>query len=387
MSPLSSQRYRSIGRRLCIDETILGRAVQAIERVRRSDPRLTPVLTLRHLSELTGVPYGYLRRVVSRKLGTYRHVRLRKRVPGRSRHRLISIPPKNLMAVQQWIAQNILRYTQPSSASFAYHPESSPVLAAEEHCGCEWLLKIDVEDFFHSVTEGRVSAVFYRLGYSRLLAFELARLTTMPIGSPHLTRQPTLRWPAIPYYQCGYEGVLPQGAPTSPMLSNLVMRDLDDRLIALAAQHGLRYTRYADDLIFSCGKGRDRGHIERFKRLVLAELSLEGFRPNLRKTVIRGPGTRRIVLGMLVDGPSPRLSREFKDMLRLHLHYLCSPEYGPSKHAERRRTSVSSLYHHVRGLVGWAVSAEPEYGARCVAKFNTVPWPPVQPRWTEHWDE
>jgi RNA-directed DNA polymerase len=383
MSLPSSQRYKSEGRRLGINENVLARAVATIERIRRTDPRLTPVLTLRHLSELTGAPYGYLRRVVGRKLGIYRHVFLRKRIPGRSRTRMISIPPQKLMEVQQWIAQNILRYIAPSSASFAYHPGSSPVLAAEEHCHCTWLLKVDIEDFFHTITEGRVSAVFFQLGYPRLLAFELARLTTMLIDSPRLARQPAHRWPAIPQYNSALEGVLPQGAATSPMLSNLVMRSMDDRLVALSARCGMRYTRYSDDLAFSCRTRRDRAQVERFKRLVLAELAREGFRPNLRKTVIRGPGTRRIVLGVLVDGPTPKLPREFKDMLRLQLHYLASPKFGPSKHAERLKTSVSNLYHRLRGLVGWAVSVEPEYGAECLAYFNKVDWPPVQPRWLE----
>ncbi len=387
MSQPSSQRYRSQGRQLGVDPETLERAIEAIERIRRSDSRLTPVLTLRHLSELTGAPYGYLRRVVRRSLGTYRQVKLRKRVPGRKRHRMISIPPKDLQEVQQWITHNILRHIQPSRASFAYHHYSSPVLAAEEHCGCEWLLKVDVEDFFHSITEGRVWSIFYRLGYPRLLAFELARIATMPLESPDLRRDPSHRWPSIPYYQCLYEGVLPQGAPTSPMLSNLAVRDLDDRLLALADLHGMRYTRYSDDFAFSCGSGRERKHIERFKRLVLAELLLEGFRPNQRKTTIRGPGTRRIVLGMLVDGPRPRLPREFKDTLRLHLYYLQSADHGPSAHAQSRHTSVSSLYHHVRGLIGWAAIVEPQYGARLLAQFNAISWPPVQPRRTEHSDD
>lgn len=378
----SSQPYLSHGRRLGIDANVLDRAVEAIERIQQTNPRLTPVLTLRHLSELTDTPYGYLRRVVARKLGQYRHISLRKRVPGRSRYRMISIPPHRLMDVQRWIAQNILRYIEPSSASFAYHPGSNPFFAAEGHCGCNWLLKIDIEDFFHTITEGRISALFFRLGYPRLLAFELARLTTMLIDSPALTRQPA-RWSAIPYYHSILEGVLPQGAPTSPMLSNLVMRSLDDRLIALSARHDMHYTRYADDLAFSCRIRCGRDHIERFKRQVLTELSHEGFRPNLRKTVIRGPGTRRIVLGILVDGPAPKLPREFKDMLKFHLHYLASPNFGPSKHAERLKTSISTLHHRVRGLIGWATSVEPDYGAECLARFNEVDWPPVQPRWLE----
>ena len=380
MSPPSPQHYLSKGRRHGINETVLLHAVAAIERIHRADARLTPVLTLRHLSALSGVPYGYLRRVIGRKLGGYRHFLLRKRMPGRSRHRLISIPPNTLMEIQQWIVQNILRYARPSKASFAYHPQSRSVYAAEEHVCCEWLLKIDIEDFFHNITEGKVSGVFYRLGYPRLLAFELARICTMPIETLHQRRDAAQRWPSIPSYQYPHEGVLPQGAPTSSMLSNLVMKDLDDRLIVLAARYGMRYTRYADDLAFSCVKGRNRAHVERFKKLVLLEISREGFRHNLRKTVIRGPGTRRIVLGMLVDGPIPRLSREFKDMLRLHLHYLRSPAFGPSKHAESRRTSVSSLYYHVRGLIAWAETVEPKYGTKILAEFREIRWPTVQPR-------
>jgi RNA-directed DNA polymerase len=126
----------------------------------------------------------------------------------------------------------------------------------------------------------------------------------------------------------------------------------------------VRYTRYADDLAFSCRIGPDRAHVERFRRFVLAELSREGFRRNLRKTVIRGAGTRLIVLGVLVDGPTPKLPREFKNMLRMHLYYLTSPEFGPSKHAERLRMSVSTLHHRVRGLTNW-MGHECRTGAWC----------------------
>ena len=266
------------------------------------------------------------------------------------------------------------------SRKFRVHPRSSPVFAAWEHCGCQWLLKVDIEDFFHNISEGQISAVFYRLGYPRLLAFELARLTTFcPSDSKPSPANSGTRWPAIKFYQAASEGILPQGAPTSPMLSNLVMVFLDERLTILAAQYGMRYTRYADDLAFSCRTGKERAQIERFKRLVLDELSKEGFRHNRRKTVIRGPGTRRIVLGMLVDGPRPRLPGDFKDLLRLHLHYLKSAG-GPSQHAIRQKTSVSALYHHVRGLIDWAAAVEPTYGARALTEFQAIEWPQVQPR-------
>lgn len=362
---------------------MLVNASAVMARLRRTDPRITPVFTLRHLSELTDIPYRYLRQVVGRRAALgYRHISLRKHVPGRRRTRLISIPPESLMAVQSWIVRNILQYVDPHEASCAFHPGSRPYYAAAEHCGCEFLLKVDIEDFFHSISEGSIAAVFEDIGFQKLLSFEMARLVTEPIDRSRPVPNPSELWPKITFYQCEYEGMLPQGAPTSPMLANLVMRDVDEKLAQLSRRHGMRYTRYADDLAFSSPKKSPStlGAVRAFRTKVLTVLKEAGFKPNLRKTVIRGPGSRKIVLGMLVDGDLPRLTREFKDMLRLHLHYLSSPQHGPSAHAKVRRTGVSSLYHHVRGLIAWAQCVEPAYGKEVLSRFRAVPWPPVQPR-------
>jgi RNA-directed DNA polymerase len=119
--------------------------------------------------------------------------------------------------------------------------------------------------------------------------------------------------------------------------------------------------------------------VRRFMRLVLGELNDAGFRPNLRKTTIRGPGSRRIVLGMLVDGDRPRLTGEYKDMIRLHLYYLTSSNHGPAVHAAARRTSISGIFHHVRGLISWTQIVQPEFGATALKRFEAVEWPPIQP--------
>lgn len=114
-------------------------------------------------------------------------------------------------------------------------------------------------------------------------------------------------------------------------------------------------------------------------REVLALLNSAGFRHNRRKTVIRGPGDRRIVLGMLVNTDRPRLAQAFKNNLRLHLYYLTSSKHGPAAHAASRRTSISNIYHHVRGLISWARTVEPAYGDKLLKQFNLVDWPPVRP--------
>ncbi|OYU72560.1 MAG: hypothetical protein CFE32_23390 [Alphaproteobacteria bacterium PA3] len=120
--------------------------------------------------------------------------------------------------------------------------------------------------------------------------------------------------------------------------------------------------------------------MHKLKRDVYSVLNDAGFKHNQRKTVIRGPGTRRIILGMLVDGPAPTLQRAYKENIRLHLHYLSSPAFGPAHHALARKTGVSALYHHVRGLIGWAQQVEPTFGQQALEQFVSVNWPPIQPR-------
>jgi hypothetical protein len=381
MQAWSPQHYRYEGERSGAREEAIENAILRIELITAKNPKVTPVLTLRHLSELSGVEYGYLRGIVSRSMRSqYRVFSLKKNVPGRTRHRLICVPKENLKTVQDWIVRNILRHTQAHRASFAYHPKSRPEFAAQAHCNCDYLLKVDIEDFFHRVSEGRVFGIFVNLGYSELVSFELARLTT--IIAQGMERPDWIaerRWPTIPAYQSRYEGFLPQGSPTSPMLSNLAMLDLDEKLSKMAAAENIVYTRYADDLTFSARRPHDFGSLKLFKRRVLAELNEAGFKPNLRKTSIRGPGARRIVLGMLVDGPRARLTKEFKDDLRQHLHYLLSSDFGPAKHAIANKTSVSGMFYMVRGLIGWATRVEPEYGSKCLLQFRRIEWPPLNP--------
>jgi RNA-directed DNA polymerase len=161
------------------------------------------------------------------------------------------------------------------------------------------------------------------------------------------------------------------------MLSNLVMKPLDQIIHRLAKSRGFCYTRYADDLAFSTSDGHSREATFALKKDVISILSAHDFAHNETKTVIRGPGARRLVLGMNVDGPTPRLSREFRDQIRLHLHYLSRSAHGVAQHAKSRKTSISSIYHHVRGLIAWAQRVEPRFGAACLSKFDAIGWPPI----------
>ena len=159
------------------------------------------------------------------------------------------------MRLQRWINQNILSLKPPHRASFAYHRDGGVLRAAQIHCRCKWLVKLDIRDFFDSVKERQVYRVFRSLGYGALLSFELARICTR---RPEHNRLGEPASYGVPVYRKGAEGRLPQGAPTSPALANLAVSNLDERLQAIANARGWTYTRYADDLAFSTRRNSDR---------------------------------------------------------------------------------------------------------------------------------
>jgi hypothetical protein len=358
---------------------MIGRTIQAI------DPALPPIFSLKHLAQLSDVDYGLLRSIASRSLkDPYRKFRIRKRAAfaGEIRFRLICVPDPGLMRVQRWIAQNILRTGRPHPASVAYALGNNIVDAAEPHCGCRWLIKLDIQNFFESITEIAAFRVFRSFGYEPLVAFELARLSTRkgtqtPIRSTPRWRSFVESRSEIAAYRSERMGHLPQGAPTSPMLANLAVREFDGEVETIADREGLTYTRYADDLVLSTSSSNfSRGDASRIVGSVYEAMGRVGLSPNVTKTQVATPGSRKLVLGLLVDGPKPRLNREFRSTMRRHLHYLSRADIGPARHAKARGfSSIAGLKHHVHGLISFARQVEPDYGQECAEQFRTIVWP------------
>lgn len=161
------------------------------------------------------------------------------------------------------------------------------------------------------------------------------------------------------------------------MLAQLAFRDLDKTVTNLAKRFEVRYTRYADDLTFSTidiafGRGKASGLIG----TIYKALARRGLSPNTAKTVISPPGARKTVLGLLVDGARPRLTREFRSAMRMHLHYICRDDVGPELHSRRRGfTSVEGFRQHLLGLVAYAKQVDATYAAECRNKLRSVEWP------------
>jgi RNA-directed DNA polymerase len=380
--PWSSQQFREGARAAGRSQSVIAAAEAAAAAIKQAHPDLPVILTLNHLAHLSGVAVDDLQAVIFRHEDPYRVFRVKKRgtpngiaAPPR-RFRTICVPTIVIMRVQRWIAQNVLNVIAPHKASFAFAPKRDLVGAAKRHLEAKWLVKMDVRHFFESISERQVYFVFRSLGYGSLLSFQLARLCTR--RSRHLIVDPRSRGgrgkPGLPYRQL-IQGTLPQGAPTSPMLANLVMRMFDERVEALALQEGWTYTRYADDLAFSRRDPCSRRAAIQLTRTVERQLFREGLKNNRQKTSIAPPGSRKIVLGLLVDREKPRLTREFRDNIETHLYALLSPKIGVTKHLTQRKfSSVIGMRRHIEGLIAFAHQVDKVYGALLYAQLDSVDW-------------
>lgn len=200
--------------------------------------------------------------------------------------RKIAAPRTPLRKVQRAILDQILAKLPLHDAAHGFVPTRSTVTNAAPHVGAAIVLKLDLKDFFPTVHYRRVKGLFQYLGYNDEVASTLAGLTTYrpKLESGHVV------WP----------GVLPQGAPTSPAIANLVSRRLDARLGKLAEKYGAAYTRYADDLTFSFKKQPEL-RLGRFLWWVDGICQQEGFTERAdKRRVLRNKHQQRIT-GLVVN--------------------------------------------------------------------------------------
>lgn len=340
--------------------------------------RLPVVFTLNHLAKITGVPYPVLLNTVNRKRETanYKMFAISKRSGGR-RH--IHAVHKHLHRVHQFINQEILQQVKQHYASQAFHPGGGIRQCAQMHCGARWLFQFDLQDFFYSINEVDVYKIFKGLGYKPLLAFELARLCTttrLPKHKKYLLL-PSYRsehFKGYKFYHSAHTpvGVLPQGAATSPMLSNLAAKQMDQAFATLSDELGAVYTRYADDITLSLAErlpdGVTTGAIYRRVQQIIKG---HGFQSNKNKTRVAGPGSKKVVLGLLVDGQSPRLSKPMYKRIE-RLLYACG-KFGLEATAKHEGfDSVLGFENHLAGLIAFTKDVDVERWGEFSQEFYTI---------------
>lgn len=366
-------QYRQEGTRRAVPKNIIKSALQQAHSLQKVG--LPAVLTLGHLAYHTDVPYNFLRKTVARRINPYRTFTIQKRSGGL---RYINAPFQHLLRTQQWIDKYILSKVPVSPYSYAFSQGQSILECAQQHLGCIWLIKIDLRHFFESLSEIQVYHVFLNIGYGHLIAFEMARLCTKVLRKDSKKyKKPNWisnNFSPIEDYNDNRIGHLPQGAPTSPKLANAIVYNLDLEIAEAVEKLGLTFTRYADDITLStASKDFTRQKGLEIIHTIYSILPKYGLRPNPQKAQIIPPGSRKIVLGLLVDSQKVRLSKSFRNKLECHLHFAAKDPIG---HAHRRGFhSVLGLKNYVMGLLAYTTQIDPEY-VETLLKQNAIPmWP------------
>jgi RNA-directed DNA polymerase len=292
--------------------------------------------------------------------------------------RLIEAPKPRLAQMQRKVLRAILERVPLHDAAHGFRKGRSALTHAAFHQGQAMVLRLDLRDFFLSVSLAKVTAIFEQLGFPRSVARVLGQLCT------HRTQTPC---PAVclgPYPSAtdlqqrkraeaqARTPHLPQGAPTSPALANLSAFRLDARLSAAANACGARYSRYADDLVFS-GDALFSRSTKAFTTLVDKIVREEGFTMNHRKTFARSQSQQQVVGGLVVNQKPQSPRRDF-DTLKAILHK-CKIE-GP---ALQNREQHPDYRAHLQGRIVWCAPKGSPRFAKLQALFAQVDWTRVCP--------
>ncbi len=303
-------------------------------------------------------------------IGPLRHYRYTWRTKVSGSARLIEAPKPRLKEIQRRLLDEILARIVPHEAAHGFRSGRSIRTFAGPHVGQRVVLKMDLKEFFPTVSGARIVAFFLSAGYPEPVARLLTGLCTnrVPLkvwsdaGAPG-GHGPDL-WRARRLYAQPH---LPQGAPTSPALANLIAYRLDTRLSRLAASAGAVYTRYADDLVFSGGVALGRS-LNRFLVHVGAVVIEEGFEVNTRKTRVMRQGVRQSVAGVVVND-RPNVARVEFDRLKAILHNCRT--HGS---ATQNRAGHRDFRAHLAGRVAHVGMLNPDRGRRLREMLEAIDW-------------
>jgi retron-type reverse transcriptase len=271
--------------------------------------------------------------------------------------RTISRPQKKLAAAQQWILDSVLSRVSVHDSAHGFVPGRSTLTGAQPHVGSKVVINMDLQNFFPTIDFARVAGLFRGMGYSPAVATIFSLLCT---ESP---RRIIRSGDEALHVAVGNRS-LPQGACTSPALSNLISRRMDNRLAGIAAKLQWRYTRYADDLTFSTqGDDTKIGYVLARVRHVAEE---EGFAVKESKTRVLRQSTQQTVTGIVVND-QPSIDRKTIRRLRSILH---RAEFEGLE--KQNRIGHPNFTCWVQGMIAYINMVNPQQGEKLRKDFDSL---------------
>lgn len=257
----------------------------------------------------------------------YRKAKLPRKDGG---YRNLSIPDEVLRSIQKRIAEMLLIQVPVSRYAKAYRFGSSTLRNAKHHVGKSVVLKLDIFHFFDSIRYSAVKdKVFPEDVYAEPLRILLAML-------------------------CYFKDALPQGAPSSPAITNIILSEFDEKIGQWCTKHGIAYTRYCDDMTFS--GDFDPAEVIQFVRL---ELKKMGYLLNDQKTKVQRPGQQQTVTGIVVN-EKLNIPVDYRRKLRQELYY-CR-KFGIQEHLQKIGLDIPSDTYRMQllGKVNYVLQLHPD---------------------------
>lgn len=360
-------RAEAVAQRRATDIVFLGRGVSRGLADRRANiEKLTaaklPVLaTPADIARALGISIPHLRWLAFHSDAAERIHYVRFTVPKKSGGlRELSAPHRELAKAQRWIFQNILQRLPSHAAAHGFVKSRSIRTNALPHVGRHMLVNADLKDFFPTITFPRVRGALEQLGYSPAAATILALLST---EAPRRL----VEYAGKRFYVATGPRALPQGACTSPALSNLIARRLDSRLAGIATKLGWQYTRYADDLSFSAER---EANPEKMVGYLLARIrhiaADEGFAMNEKKTRVLKQSAPMAVTGIIVNR-RPGVRRREVRRLRAILHNV-----RKNGLASQNRSGDPTFLATLRGQIAFVEMVNPLQAKPLRVAFDAV---------------
>jgi RNA-directed DNA polymerase len=269
--------------------------------------------------------------------------------------RQISAPMPRLKKLQHWVLENILNKVPLHDAVNGFAVNRSIVTNAQPHIGKELVLNMDVKDFFPSIHFKRVKGLLQRLGYSQKISTIISLICTEAATDE-------VAIDGKNYFVQKGNRVLPQGAPSSPAITNILCYKLDKRLQGLATKLNCNYTRYADDVSFSGGKDVDAQQLVwRIKKI----MQDEGFTVHPDKIRIMRKGTQQEVTGVVVN-KELSVSRKKLRAFRALLHNI------KTKDSNGMKWGTGSLINSIIGYANFVKMVHPEKGNKLKKTIGTL---------------
>ncbi|SEO44618.1 Retron-type reverse transcriptase [Amphibacillus marinus] len=260
-------------------------------------------------------------------------------------------PNYKLKAIQKWILNNILYNIKVSPHSHGFVKKKSILTNAQVHLHEDpfWVFSTDIKDFFPSIKQNEIKSIFMEIGYSKPVSEVFCLLTTV-------------------------NQKLVQGFPTSPYISNIFFRNIDEKFREIEYKYSIRYSRYADDITFS--GIQKKGYltlVNKLKQIISNTLSKYNLTINEKKTRLMKDKHTKIVTGLVLTSKGVRVPQKYIRKINKEIYY-CE-RFGVNEHLKYHGLITRANYRgYLIGLARFIYMVDSIKGAELLKKIEDLDW-------------